>query len=183
MLIKGLLSKMGEDKKNTVLIIDDEPNNITELTDILEKDYDVFAVVDSTEAVEAALEVLPSVILLDIIMPDIDGYEIITELKKHDNTSNIPVIFITGLDSAEAEERGLALGAADYISKPFHAPIVKLRVKNQISILERYAIERDLNTVLKLQSDLVVANELAEKSKEAAEHASRAKSEFLTDES
>jgi len=171
---------MSNDNKNTVLIIDDEPNNITALTEILENDYDVFAVVDSTEALETAEDVLPSVILLDIIMPDMDGYEVIAALKKSDKTSNIPVIFITGLDSAEAEERGLALGASDYIPKPFHAPIVKLRVKNQISILERYAIERDLNIVLKLQSDLVAATELAEKNKEAAEHANRAKSEFLS---
>jgi len=171
---------MNEDNKNTVLIVDDEPNNITALTEILEKDYDVFAVVDSTEAVETAEDVVPSVILLDIIMPDMDGYEVISMLKGSEKTRDIPVIFITGLDSAEAEERALALGAADYISKPFHAPIVKLRVKNQISIQERYEIERDLNTVLKLQSDLVAATELAEKNKETAEHADRAKSEFLS---
>ena len=171
---------MNEDNKNTVLIVDDEPNNITALTEILEKDYDVFAVVDSTEAVETAEDVVPSVILLDIIMPDMDGYEVISMLKGSEKTRDIPVIFITGLDSAEAEERALALGAADYISKPFHAPIVKLRVKNQISIQERYALERDLNTVLKLQSDLVAVNKLAEKNREAAEHASCAKSEFLS---
>jgi len=166
--------------KNTILIIDDEPNNITALTEILETEYDIFAVVDSTDAIKTTLEVMPTVILLDIIMPDMDGYEVISALKSIDETKDIPVIFITGLDSVEAEEQGLALGAADYIPKPFHAPIVKLRVRNQISIRERYAIERDLNTVLKLQSDLVTANELAEKNREAAEHANRVKSEFLS---
>ena len=166
--------------KNTILIIDDEPNNITALTEILETEYDIFAVVDSTDAIKTTLEVMPTVILLDIIMPDMDGYEVISALKSIDETKDIPVIFITGLDSVEAEEQGLALGAADYIPKPFHAPIVKLRVRNQISLRERYAIERDLNTVLKLQSDLVTANELAEKNREAAEHANRVKSEFLS---
>jgi len=171
---------MSNDNRNTVLIIDDEPNNITALTEILEKDYDVYAVVDSTEAIETVGEVLPSVILLDIIMPEMDGYEVIAALKNDDKTRDIPVVFITGLDTVEAEERGLALGAADYIPKPFHAPIVKLRVKNQISIQERYAIERDLNVVLQLQSELVAANKLAEKSRESAEHANRVKSEFLS---
>ncbi|MCL2821239.1 MAG: ATP-binding protein [Oscillospiraceae bacterium] len=171
---------MSDDNRKTILIIDDEPNNITALTEILEKDYDVFAVVDSTEAVETAVEVMPTIILLDIIMPEMDGYEVIAALKRTEETKETPVVFITGLDSVEAEERGLALGAADYISKPFHAPIVRLRVKNQISIQERYAIERDLNTVLKLQADLVSANELAEKNRETAEHANRAKSEFLS---
>jgi len=171
---------MSNENRNTILIIDDEPNNITALTEILENEYDVFAVVDSTEAMETALEVMPSVILLDIIMPEMDGYEVISALKGVHETRDIPVIFITGLDSVEAEEQGLALGAADYIPKPFHAPIVRLRVKNQLSIKERNAIERDLNTVLKLQSDLVAATELAEKNREEAENASRVKSEFLS---
>ena len=171
---------MSKNNRNTILIIDDEPNNITALTEILENDYDIFAVVDSTEAFETVNEVKPSVILLDIIMPEMDGYEVISRLKATEETRDIPVIFITGLYGVEAEEQGLALGAADYIPKPFHAPIVRLRVKNQIRIMERYAIERDLNTVLKLQSDLVAANELAKKNKESAEHANRVKSEFLS---
>jgi diguanylate cyclase (GGDEF)-like protein len=70
-------------------------------------------------------------------MPDIDGYEVITELKKNEKTRNIPVIFITGLYNTEAEEEGLKLGAADYISKPFNPMNVKLRVRNQIMIVER----------------------------------------------
>jgi len=171
---------MSEDNRNTILIVDDEPNNITVLMEILEKEYDVYAVVDSTEAISTVKEINPSVILLDIIMPDMDGYEVLTELKKDENTRDIPVIFITGLNSVEAEERGLALGASDYIPKPFHAPIVKLRVMNQISIRERFTIEQNLNTVLKLQADLVEASKIAEKSREAAEHASRVKSEFLS---
>jgi len=118
--------------RNTILIIDDEPNNITALTEILESDYDIFAVVDSTEAVETVYDIMPSVILLDIVMPEMDGYEVISKLKASEQTRDIPVIFITGLNSVEAEEHGLALGAADYIPKPFHAPIVNEKVKNTI---------------------------------------------------
>jgi diguanylate cyclase (GGDEF)-like protein len=127
-------------KKYSVLIVDDERANIIALTDILETEYEVFAVIDSREALETAEEDMPDVILLDILMPGMDGYQVITELKKQEKTKQIPVIFITGLDSVEAEERGLALGAADYISKPFHSPIVRLRVQNQIKIIEQYRI-------------------------------------------
>ena len=128
---------MDKVNKYSVLIIDDEPNNIIALTEMLETDYNVFAVVDSIEAAETAEEVLPDVILLDILMPDMDGYEVIAALRKSEKTHDIPVIFITGLDSIEAEEKGLALGAADYITKPFHAAVVMMRVGNQVNILER----------------------------------------------
>jgi len=177
---------MDNVKKKSILIVDDEPNNISVLTEILDMDYIVYAVIDSRDAIETVEEDMPDVILLDIIMPDIDGYEIIKALKSSEKTKDIPVIFITGLDSTDAEEKGLALGAVDYISKPFHAPVVKIRVKNQMDILERYAIEHDLNVVLQLQSELVAARELAEKNREiaernreAADEANRAKTDFL----
>jgi len=93
--------------------------------------------VDSLEALETAEKVMPDLILLDIIMPDMDGYEVIEALKKSEKTRDIPVIFITGLDNSNAEEKGFALGAADYIPKPFHPAIVRVRIKNQVRILER----------------------------------------------
>jgi diguanylate cyclase (GGDEF)-like protein len=134
---------MRKKKQNSILIIDDEKSNITALTSILNVEYKVYAVRDSREALVTAEEDMPDVILLDIIMPDLDGYEVLAGLKSSEKTRDIPVIFITGLDSTEAEEKGLALGAADYISKPFHSPIVKLRVHNQIKMLEQYRmIER-----------------------------------------
>jgi len=126
-----------EKNRYSVLIIDDEPNNIIALTEILEEDYTVYAVVDSMEAVETAEDVSPDVILLDVLMPDMDGYDVISVLKASEKTCDIPVIFITGLDSIEAEEKGLALGAMDYLSKPFHAAIVKTRVKNHIKLVQR----------------------------------------------
>jgi len=185
---------MSDNKRKSILILDDEPNNITILAEILEDDYIIHALIDSTEAIATVEAEMPDVILLDIIMPEIDGYEIIKALKSAERTRNIPVIFITGLDSSDDEEKGLALGAADYISKPFHAPIVKIRVKNQIDIIERYEIENNLNIVLKLQSELVEARELAEQNRELAEQnreiaeknrdsavfANRAKTDFLT---
>ena len=164
---------MSENKKYSVLIIDDERANIIALTSILDMEYEVFAVIDSREAMETAIDDMPDVILLDILMPEMDGYEVIAALKKSEKTKHIPIIFITGLDSVEAEEKGLALGAADYISKPFHSKIARLRVQNQIKIIERVRIEHDLNVVLKLKAELIAAKELAE-------YSNRAKSEFLS---
>jgi len=134
---------MEKSSKYSVLIVDDEISNIITLSDILDQEYDVSAIRDSREVIETAKADLPDVILLDIIMPDMDGYEVIKALKQSKTTKEIPVIFITGLDDLKAEEKGLALGAADYIAKPFHAPIVKLRVKNQVKILDQLrTIER-----------------------------------------
>ncbi|MCL2188492.1 MAG: diguanylate cyclase [Defluviitaleaceae bacterium] len=125
-------------KKHSILIVDDERLNISILRSILSADYTVYAAGDGQDAIETANNFLPDVILLDIIMPGMDGYDVIKALKKSEKTKNIPVIFITGLDKAEAEEKGLTLGAADYIAKPFVSAIVKLRVHNQIKLIVQF---------------------------------------------
>ena len=150
---------MDESIKNSVLIVDDEEANIIALTHILNPDYTVLAVMDGQDAIKIAEEFNPDVILLDIIMPDMDGYAVLTNLKNSDLTKHIPVIIITGLNNLSDEEKGLSLGAADYISKPFGTAVVKLRVQNQINIIN--------------QTRLVIEKEIAEKG-------SRAKSDFLS---
>jgi signal transduction histidine kinase len=147
------------EKKNSVLIVDDVVSNIKTLSHILNTEYAVHAANSGEKAIKAAEYYLPDVILLDILMPEMDGYEVIRILKSSEKTQNIPVIFITGLNDSENEEAGLTLGAADYISKPFSPAIVRLRVRNQIKIIN--------------QTRLIIAKELAEKS-------SRAKGEFLS---
>jgi len=129
---------MEKTTKYSVLIVDDELTNLVTLTDILEPEYEVSAIRDSLDVIETVRSDMPDVILLDIVMPNMDGYDVIKLLKKSKMTKEIPVIFITGLDDIEAEEKGLILGAADYIAKPFHAPIVKLRVRNQIKMLDQF---------------------------------------------
>ena len=129
---------MKSKRKNSILIVDDERSNISMLRNILHSEYTIYASSDGQDAIETAEEFLPDVILLDIIMPDMDGYEVISALKRSEKTQNIPVIFITGLDNAEAETKGLALGAVDYMSKPFNSAIVKLRVKTQIELVEQF---------------------------------------------
>jgi len=123
---------MEEQYKNSILIVDDEPANIISLTHILKEKYKIYAAKNGNDGVRLAHKHLPDVILLDIIMPDKDGFEVINELKNNTETKAIPVIFITGLTNVEDEERGLLSGAADYINKPFSAPIVELRVRNQV---------------------------------------------------
>ncbi|MCL2031036.1 MAG: diguanylate cyclase [Oscillospiraceae bacterium] len=127
---------MDEPKKNRVLIVDDAGSNIMALTHILSPEYTVYAVKHGKDAVNAAEKHLPDVILLDIVMPDMDGYAVIAALKESDITRNIPVIFITGLRKAADEEKGLILGAADYIAKPFSPEVVKLKIRNQIKTLD-----------------------------------------------
>jgi signal transduction histidine kinase/CheY-like chemotaxis protein len=131
------VNNLSKPKKHTVLIIDDEKSNIITLTNILSEEYKVCVVRDSREALEETEKTQPDVVLLDIVMPDMDGYEVISVLKNSHKTRDIPVIFISGLEGTESEEKGLALGAADYISKPFKSAIVRMRVKNQIKLLER----------------------------------------------
>jgi len=149
-----------EDVKHSVLIIDDQRINIIELSRALRPDFKIYAAGNGRDALIAAEENLPDVILLDIQMADMDGYEVITELKKSEKTKNIPVIFITGLADVESEEKGLALGAADYIRKPFTSSVVRLRVCNQIELLE---MTEQLETAL-----------------EEAQQANKAKSTFLS---
>ena len=124
-----------ETKKNSLLIVDDEKSNILILRQILGQEYTIYAAKNGYEAIEVANERLPDVILLDILMPGMNGYEVITALKNSNTTRYIPVIFVTALNEVKDEEKGFLLGAADYINKPFSPAIVKLRVQNQIKML------------------------------------------------
>jgi diguanylate cyclase (GGDEF)-like protein len=134
---------MEEKNKNTLLIVDDENISIKVLVDILGPGYTIYTAASGQNAIEKAKECNPDLILLDIMMPDVDGYHTLSELKKCEETSKIPVIFITGLDSDEDEEKALSLNASDYITKPINPMIVKLRVRNQIQIVNQIrTIER-----------------------------------------
>ena len=124
---------MNEQRINTVLIVDNDVTNIKMLTFILKDKYIVYAVKSGQEAIEMAAKLLPDVILLDILMPKMDGYEVLLKLKESEKTKNIPVIFVSGLSEADDEEKGLLMGASDYITKPFSSAIVKLRVAQQIN--------------------------------------------------
>jgi putative two-component system response regulator len=119
-------------EKNRLLIVDDEPANIQILAGILGDDYILIAATNGRKALELAATKSPDLVLLDMMMPDMDGLEVCKALKEDPGTQDIPVIFVTGMSDAENEERGLQAGAVDYISKPVSPPIVKARVKIHI---------------------------------------------------
>ena len=124
----------------SILVIDDQESAIAVLTKILGSEYTVYAANNGKEGIIAAEEYLPDIILLDILMTDMDGFAVFAALKDIEKTRNIPIIFITSLVDEENEEKGLALGAADYIAKPFSPSIVKLRVNHQIKMLEQLRV-------------------------------------------
>jgi len=125
------------EKKNSLLIVDDDASNLMELSRILQDEYKIHAVKDGRYALEKIDEYLPDLILLDIIMPDLNGFEIIEKLKESEKTRTIPVMFITSATESTDEIKGLASGAVDYIHKPFNETIVKLRVRHHIEILNQ----------------------------------------------
>ena len=120
---------------NSVLIVDDENMNMFALTHILRQEYTVYAAKNGQSAIRIAKKQQPDVILLDILMPEMDGYEVLSLLKSDEETRKIPVIFVTGLINPEDEKKGLEMGAADYISKPFEAEDVRMKVQKQIEKL------------------------------------------------
>ena len=119
-------------KANSVLLVDDEPVNIKILSDVLKDDYNVMFATSGEEGIGLALQLRPDLILLDVMMPDMDGYEVCARLQGDPRTAAIPVIFVTALGSTEEEVRGLETGALDYITKPINGDIVKVRVRNHL---------------------------------------------------
>lgn len=116
-------------EKRKILIVDDVPTNITVLTEILMSDYKMVCATNGADALKLAVSSVPDLILLDIMMPEMDGYEVCRQLKSDDRTQNIPVIFLTAKREEDDEVKGLELGAVDYISKPFSSVILKHKVR------------------------------------------------------
>jgi len=115
-----------------ILIVDDSVNNIELLSDFLSDDYDILFATSGKKALQLVPELLPDLILLDIVMPEMDGYEIIKILKEHPDTAHIPIIFISAKSATDDMIKGFKLGAVDFISKPFALEEVKVRVKTHI---------------------------------------------------
>ncbi len=120
---------------HTILIVDDTPTNLAVLNIHLNKEYKVRAANSGQRALEmAALEPRPDLILLDIMMPGMSGYEVLKKLKDNPITQHIPVIFITAMESESDEHKGLQLGAVDYITKPIRPLVMLARVKAQLNL-------------------------------------------------
>jgi response regulator RpfG family c-di-GMP phosphodiesterase len=123
-----------KDRKQTILIVDDEPGNIEILNETLGDTYEIIAATSGKEALEIAKHQIPDMIILDIVMPVMSGYEVLRALKQNLSLKEIPVVFITALDKEDQETKGLTMGAVDYIPKPFNTTIVKLRVRTQLEL-------------------------------------------------
>lgn len=121
-------------KRAVILIVDDEISNIEIMNATLEDTYEVCFAMSGAQAIDVARAVLPDLILLDVMMPDIDGYEVCRTLKADRFLADVPIIFTTGLNDQEAEARGLSLGAIDYVTKPIQPISLRARVRNHIEL-------------------------------------------------
>ena len=128
---------MGDVSECTVLIVDDAEANIDILVNTLEDDYQLRVAMDGQAALESIEMNRPDIVLLDVMMPVMDGFEVIERLKMDPRTRSIPVIFLTALTDQQEEAKGLALGAVDFITKPFNPGLVKARVHNHL-LLKRH---------------------------------------------
>lgn len=124
-------------RKQRILIVEDVRLNAQILVNVLQDEYDLRVASNGREALDMVKEQMPDLILLDIIMPEMDGYQVCAQLQNKPETRDIPILFLTALEGDENEAYGLELGAMDYIRKPFNVPIVKTKIRNHLE-LKRY---------------------------------------------
>lgn len=127
----------------TLLIVDDAPQNLSLLSGLLDRDYRVKLATSGARALEIVAAGKPDLILLDIVMPEMDGYEVCARLKANVDTYDIPIIFVTSLDGTDDEARGLALGAVDYLTKPVNPAILQARVHTHLALRQQATTLRD----------------------------------------
>jgi diguanylate cyclase (GGDEF)-like protein len=129
--------RRANEQSYTILCIDDESVNLKVLASIFKDHYNLVACKSAKQGFQLALQEKPDIILLDVLMPEENGFELMEKLKQHPKLAHIPVIFITGLQDVEDEEKGLMLGACDYIQKPFNYSIVRARVDTHLEIIRQ----------------------------------------------
>lgn len=162
---------VSETEKQVILIVDDQTGNIALLSDILSDLGDIYFVTDSTQAYEKALQLQPDVILLDIEMPQLNGFEVCQQLKNSPLTCDISIIFISALTEAEFEFNSLSYGAVDFIARPFNREICRLRVQNHLILQQQakalrlgqqqiYAEKQRLQVTLNSIGDAVIATDV-----------------------
>ena len=162
------MNELDFNPKTTILVVDDTPDNLALMNNLFKDNYKVKIANGGEKALQiAASDAPPDLILLDIMMPGMDGYEVCRRLKRDPRTMNIPVIFLTAKTEAESEEHGLELGAVDYIAKPISPPIVMARVKNHLALKAMTDFLQEKNVEL-------------EHARSVAEKANLAKTEFLS---
>lgn len=136
---------MTENEKPTLLTVDDEPVNLRLVVDGLSDQFRFLVATDGAKALRLAKEKKPELILLDVMMPEMDGFEVCAKLKEDPETRDIPVVFATALTQDSNEKKGLELGAVDYVTKPFRLPILEARLKNHVQMTRAKARMKELN--------------------------------------
>jgi len=160
-----------------ILAIDDTPANLLMLGEALANEFHVHIATSGAQGLAQAEETRPDLILLDVMMPEMDGYEVCRRLKAHPVLQHIPVIFVTALGDVDAECKGLGLGAADYLTKPLNVELARLRIRNQ---LEREWLRKEqIEYSHQLETRVAERTAALSIAKEAAEAASCAKTTFL----
>lgn len=142
------------EQQEGILIIDDEPDNIRILSNILMPYYSLKAATTAKEALAILESFSPDLILMDVILPDLDGYRLTRQIKENQKLKDLPVIFVSALDQAEDETRGFLAGGVDYIQKPLSPAIVRARVKNHLKIRAQQKKLEELNRILNTEMDL-----------------------------
>lgn len=146
------MSPIDQDRKSVVLVVDDNPDNMTVVSDLLMPLYDILVAPSGKRALDILDSgQLPDLILLDVMMPKMDGYEVIARLKNNPKTNAIPVIFLTAMDSTRDEEKGLELGAVDYVTKPIRPSILLARVRTQVELKKARDILENQNVYLEAE--------------------------------
>jgi CheY-like chemotaxis protein len=140
---------MTNNRRASILVVDDSEINIEFLAEFLGDAHDFAAARSGQEALDRVATCPPDIILLDIMMPGMDGYEVCRRLKADERTADIPIIFITALDDVAAETRGLALGAIDFITKPFNPAVVRARVANHVALREATRLKEDVERIMR----------------------------------
>ncbi len=135
---------LGEARRFKLLVVDDQAVNIQALYRTFAGDYQVFMATSGEQALALCRDKLPDLVLLDVMMPGLDGYEVCTQLKGDNATRDIPVIFVTAHDDEAAETRGLAVGAVDFISKPINPVVVRARVKTHLTLKHQSDLLRQM---------------------------------------
>lgn len=154
------------DRQNTIMIVDDTEMNIVILVDALKEDYDLIVALNGLEAIEILREEKPDLILLDIMMPEMNGYEVLNKLKQKSTLEHIPVILLSAITDCDFKTKGFSLGAVDYITKPFEIVEVKARIKSQLRLEEvRLILE---NQKLVLEEKVKERTEILERTNSAA---------------
>jgi len=141
------------DKRFVILVVDDEPVNIRVISSALKNEYDIITALNGHEAISQLKNSRPDLILLDVMMPDVNGFDVCRIIKSNALFIDIPVIFLSAMESHEDVRRGLDIGGIDYLTKPVDLELLKLRVRNHIESKERSDLVKEQRDLLASQKE------------------------------